>query len=69
MSERTSLKRHILKTLTYRILGTSFTILVAFLIGGSLEVASLLGLSELLFKPLLYFFHERVWFKYIKMKN
>jgi uncharacterized membrane protein len=69
MSERTSLKRHILKTITYRILGTSFTILVAFLIGGSLEVASLLGLSELLFKPLLYFFHERVWFKYIKMKN
>jgi uncharacterized membrane protein len=69
MSERTSLKQHILKTITYRILGTSFTILVAFLIGGSLEVASLLGLSELLFKPLLYFFHERVWFKYIKMKN
>jgi uncharacterized membrane protein len=69
MSERTSLKRHILKTITYRILGTSFTILVAFLIGGSLEVASLLGLSELLFKPLLYFFHERVWFKFIKMKN
>jgi uncharacterized membrane protein len=69
MNEKTSLKRHILKTITYRILGTSFTILVAFLIGGSLEVASLLGLSELLFKPSLYFIHERIWFKFYKMKK
>jgi uncharacterized membrane protein len=69
MSEKSPLKRHILKTITYRILGTSFTILVAFLIGGSLEVASLLGLSELLFKPLLYFIHERIWFKFYRTKK
>lgn len=68
MSEKSALKRHILKTITYRILGTSFTILVAFLIGGSLETASLLGLSELIFKPLLYFVHERMWFKFFRKK-
>ena len=59
-------KRHLLKTITYRILGTLTTVITAYLIGGSFKVASLLGLGELLLKPVIYFLHERVWYKYIK---
>lgn len=61
-----SYKRHLVKTVTYRILGTLITIIAAYFIGGSLKVASLLGLGELLLKPVIYFLHERVWYRYIK---
>jgi len=61
--------RHILKTLSYRILGTLTTVITAYSLGASLELSSLLGVGELLIKPVLYFFHERVWYKYIKIGN
>ena len=61
-----SYKRHLIKTVTYRILGTLTTVITAYLIGGSFKVASLLGLGELILKPVIYFLHERVWYRYIK---
>lgn len=66
---QTDLKRHILKTITYRILGTLTTVITAYLLGASLEISSLLGLGELLLKPIIYFFHERIWYKFIKLKK
>ena len=50
-------KRHIGKAISYRMLGTLQT---CFLISGSI------GLTELCIKPLIYFLHERVWYKWIK---
>jgi hypothetical protein len=29
----------------------------------------LLGIGELLIKPLLYFLHERIWYKKIRIKE
>ena len=55
--------RHILKTITYRLLATTTTVATACFLGLSLEVASLFGLGEILIKPTLYFLHEKVWFK------
>jgi len=63
------LKRHILKTLTYRFFATLTTIATALYLGASLEVSSLIGLGELLIKPIIYFLHERVWYKMIKIKK
>ena len=62
-------KRHILKTITYRILGTLTTVTTAYLLGASIQVSSLLGLGELLLKPIIYFIHERIWYKYVKLKK
>lgn len=62
------LLRHIYKTISYRILGTTMTIITACLCGLSLEISSIIGLSELIIKPILYFLHERIWFKYFKFK-
>ena len=62
-----SLKRHILKTISYRILGTLTTVIIAYSLGASLEVSSMLGVGELVLKPVIYFFHERVWYKYIRI--
>ena len=63
MKKSVSLERHIAKTVTYRILGTGVTVISAIAFGADIEVAGLLGVSELLFKPLLYFLHERIWYK------
>lgn len=63
-----SIKRHALKTISYRILGTITTVLVAYNLGSSIKIASLLGVGELLLKPIIYFLHERIWYKYIKLK-
>jgi uncharacterized membrane protein len=64
-----SLKRHILKTISYRILGTLITITSAYALGASFEIASLLGVGELVIKPVVYFLHERVWYKWIRVKK
>ena len=66
---KSDLKRHLLKTISYRILGTTITVISAYLLGASIEISSLLGLGELLLKPIIYFIHERIWYKYIRMKN
>ena len=63
MKKNVSLERHIAKTVTYRILGTGVTVSSAIALGADVEVAGLLGVGELILKPLLYFLHERLWYK------
>lgn len=63
--EKKPVVRHILKTISYRILGTLTTVFIAYYLGASVEISSLLGIGEFLIKPLLYFAHERFWFKFI----
>ena len=55
--------RHILKTITYRLLATTVTVTTAYCLGISLEVSSLIGVGELTIKPLIYFLHEKIWYK------
>lgn len=56
-------KRHIAKAITWRIVGTIDTMLLAWLISGNPLIGLKIGLSELLTKMFLYYLHERVWFK------
>jgi uncharacterized membrane protein len=62
-----ALIRHILKTVSYRILGTLTTVVVAYSLGASMEVSSMIGIGEILLKPLIYFMHERAWYKWIRI--
>ena len=59
-------KRHLAKTITYRILGTLTTILIGIASGLPIKWASLIGLGDLLLKPIIYYLHERVWYKWVK---
>ncbi len=59
----TSYKRHIAKTITWRIIGTLDTILLSWLITGDAFVGLKIGLVETVTKMVLYFFHERIWYK------
>lgn len=58
-------KRHIAKTISYRILGTLTTIIIGYILTGNIILSSSLGIIELIIKPLIYFCHERVWYKYV----
>ena len=58
-----SRKRHIAKALTWRIAGTLDTILISWLISGNPLTGLKIGFTEVLTKMVLYYFHERVWFK------
>ena len=59
--------RHILKTITWRMVGTIDTILLSWLITGNLETGVKIGGVEVITKMELYYFHERVWNKYIRL--
>jgi uncharacterized membrane protein len=61
-----SYKRQIAKAITFRVLGTLDTILASWFVTGSFEVGAMIGGIEIITKIILYFFHERVWDKYIK---
>jgi uncharacterized membrane protein len=68
VKEESVLTRHILKTISYRILGTITTVAVAYSLGASIELSSLLGIGELLLKPIIYFIHERLWYRHIRVR-
>ncbi|MEZ4801573.1 MAG: DUF2061 domain-containing protein [Gelidibacter sp.] len=55
-------QRHLLKTLTWRILGTMDTMLLAWLITGDPMTGLKIGLAEVVTKMVLYFVHEKVWY-------
>ena len=56
-------KRHLAKTITWRIIGTLDTFLLSWLISGNIKFGSQIALMELVTKMVLYYLHERVWFK------
>ena len=63
---KVSYKRHIANTITWRIVGTIDTILLSWLITGDLAVGLTIGGVEVMTKMILYFAHERMWYKWIK---
>ena len=55
--------RTILKTISWRIVGTLDTMLLGWLITGSPLVGLKIGALELITKFVLYYIHERIWLK------
>jgi uncharacterized membrane protein len=63
MKKDISVYRHIAKTISWRVLGTLDTIFLSYLITGDLSLATAIGGFEIFTKMILYFLHERVWYK------
>jgi uncharacterized membrane protein len=61
-----SVKRHLAKTITWRIVGTLDTMVLGWVITGNLKVGLAIGSFEIITKMALYFLHERVWYKWVK---
>ena len=59
-----SYKRHALKAVSYRLLGSLQTCLISYFFTGNFWVAGSIGLTEICIKPIVYFFHERAWYNF-----
>ena len=59
-----SRKRHILKTITWRVIGTLDTMLLGWIVTGSALIGLKISAIELVTKMLLYYFHERLWYRF-----
>ena len=55
--------RHILKTISWRFIGTVDTIFISTLIIGNINAGLKIGLAETLTKMFFYFMHEKLWFR------
>ena len=59
-------KRHLAKTISYRILSTGIGFVTMWLVTDSIEIGAAFSIIELVWKPIQYYIHERVWYKHIK---
>jgi len=55
--------RHIAKTATWRIVGTIDTMIIAWAVSGDPLLGLSIGGVEVFTKMVLYYFHERIWYK------
>ena len=55
--------RSMAKTISWRITATLTTLLISYLVTGSLALAGLIGGIEFFSKIFLYYMHERIWNK------
>ena len=55
--------RHLIKTFTWRGIGTLDTILISFLLTGDGALGLQIGGVETITKMILYFFHEKLWYR------
>ncbi len=57
-------KRHIAKTITWRIVDSLDTLMLATFFSGSFEIGGWIAITEVITKTILYYLHERVWYSY-----
>ncbi len=55
--------RSVVKTISWRTIGTLDTVIISYFITGNLKMAASIGSIELFTKMFLYYFHERAWNK------
>jgi uncharacterized membrane protein len=53
--------RSVLKTLSWRCIGTLDTLIVSYFLTGEIGLATSIASVDFSTKLLLYFFHERIW--------
>lgn len=59
-------KRHIAKTISYRIVSTLIGFLIMWIVTGSVKIGAAFGVAELVYKPIQYYIHERIWYRWIR---
>lgn len=56
-------KRHILKALTWRLIASLTTFLIGWIATGDIRAGLSIGVFDFSIKLVLYYIHERVWYK------
>ena len=60
--------RSAIKGISWRIIGTLDTIILATLWTGDYSKALKIGFTEVITKVILFYFHERIWMNYTQKK-
>jgi len=66
LSRLNDTKVSVLKTITWRIVGTIDTMIISYCLTGEMDVAISIGGIEVVSKMILYYLHERTWMKLLK---
>jgi len=64
--EKVEKKRHLAKAVTWRIIASITTALIAFTFGLPPKAVGAVFVADLIIKFLMYYAHERLWYKHIK---
>lgn len=68
MSPKKSRRRHLAKTLTWRVIASATTFGLALLFFSddprAMQKAGGIAIAETVIKMIMYYFHERAWFRY-----
>mgnify|MGYP003661746902 CR=1 FL=1 len=56
-----SKQRSIAKSITYRLISTATGFLVVWLLSKDVKTGAMFSIVELIYKPLQYYIHERIW--------
>jgi len=56
-----SKQRSLAKTITYRLISSGIGFLVVCALSGNVKASAMFSVAELIYKPLQYYIHERVW--------
>jgi len=56
-------KRHLYKTVTWRLVGTLDTMTIGYLVTGNAIIGLKIGFFEVATKLILYYLHEKIWYK------
>lgn len=59
-------QRHIAKTISYRIISSGIGFMAMWFASGSIEIGAAFSVIELIWKPIQYYYHERIWYRWIK---
>jgi len=59
-------RRHFAKALSWRVIGSLDSLVIAWVVTGSFEIGAILGGAKLITATVLYYIHERIWYKHIK---
>jgi len=54
-------KRSLVKTISWRLTGSTATFLIAYVMTGNFAIAGVIGLTQMISNTVLYYLHERVW--------
>ncbi len=60
-----SRRRHVAKAVTWRILATTTTVLLVWMVSGDWAIGAKIGVLEFFVKMVLYYGHERAWYRFI----
>lgn len=53
--------RSIVKTITWRLTGSSATFLVSYIMTGNFSLSGTIAVFQMVSNTILYYFHERIW--------